>query len=84
MDQMIIGFPEYVIFTTPNPTNLPLPSPDYLALHAACAKVAYLSGANEYINRILSDKEMKVLSEDGSSGHVLEDGLLQLLTSASA
>lgn len=40
------GYPEYVTFTTPDTVNLPVPSPTYLAIHAACAKVAHLSGAD--------------------------------------
>ncbi|KAG6369984.1 hypothetical protein JVT61DRAFT_12620 [Boletus reticuloceps] len=36
--------PESFIITTTDPT-LPRPSPDYLRLHAACARVAHLSGA---------------------------------------
>jgi len=36
-----------VTFTTPDLVNLPLPSPTYLAIHAACAKVAHLSGATD-------------------------------------
>lgn len=38
--------PKYVTFSTPDPENLPLPGPTYLAIHAACTKIAYLSGAN--------------------------------------
>ncbi|RXW12255.1 hypothetical protein EST38_g13597 [Candolleomyces aberdarensis] len=61
-----------VKFTTENPEELPVPSPDYLALHAACAKVAHLSGAAEYIETILRDaEEIPVLAADGSSGEVL-------------
>ncbi|RXW12257.1 hypothetical protein EST38_g13599 [Candolleomyces aberdarensis] len=61
-----------VKFTTENPEKLPVPSPQYLALHAACAKVAHLSGAAEYIETILRDaEEIPVLAADGSSGEVL-------------
>ncbi|RXW13476.1 hypothetical protein EST38_g12380 [Candolleomyces aberdarensis] len=61
-----------VKFTTENPEELPVPSPDYLALHAACAKVAHLSGAAEYIETILSyAEEIPVLAADGSSGELL-------------
>ncbi|KAJ2922052.1 hypothetical protein H1R20_g15045, partial [Candolleomyces eurysporus] len=61
-----------VKFTMENPEELPVPSPQYLALHAACAKVAHLSGAAEYIETILRDaEEIPVLAADGSSGEVL-------------
>ncbi|KAJ2920985.1 hypothetical protein H1R20_g16109, partial [Candolleomyces eurysporus] len=61
-----------VKFTTENPKGLPVPSPEYLALHAACAKVAHSSGATEYIETILRDaEEIRVLAADGSSGEVL-------------
>ena len=46
-----------VTFITPDPVKLPLPSPSYLELHAACCRVANLSGASEYIHAILSDME---------------------------
>ncbi|KIJ17841.1 hypothetical protein PAXINDRAFT_111464 [Paxillus involutus ATCC 200175] len=34
---------------SPDLEKLPLPSPEYLQIHAACAKVANLSGASNYI-----------------------------------
>jgi hypothetical protein len=43
------GCPEYVISTTPDPVKLPVPSPTYFAIHAACAEVSQLSGAAESI-----------------------------------
>ncbi|GBE88143.1 hypothetical protein SCP_1203730 [Sparassis crispa] len=76
-DLYLRQLPNDVTFTTIDPELLPVPSPDYLALHAACAKVAHLSGAAEYINKVLRDlEEMPVLSEDGSSARLLEDALL--------
>jgi hypothetical protein len=48
-----------VTFTTTDP-ELPLPSPHLLALHAACAKVAQLSGASEFI-----DRDMETISVFG-------------------
>ncbi|KAI6043437.1 hypothetical protein EDC04DRAFT_2562756, partial [Pisolithus marmoratus] len=36
---------KYVSFSTPDSEKCPLPSSTYLALHAACVKVAHLSGA---------------------------------------
>ncbi|KAM6503553.1 hypothetical protein JOM56_000496, partial [Amanita muscaria] len=62
-----------------------LPSRDYLALHAACAKVAHLSGAAEYMDSMFTDmEEMPVLSNDDSSAAVLEHAIwaaqLQLIS----
>ena len=52
----------------PTLDELPLPSRDYLVLHAACAKAAHLSGAAEYIDRMDPDlDETFVLAEDGTS-----------------
>ena len=62
-----------VKFTTEDPENLPLPSPEYLKIHAACAKIAHMSGAGEYIDQILEELEdAKVLSEDGASAELLK------------
>lgn len=44
-DIFVRGVSEYVTFTTPDPVKYPLPNPQYLAIHAACAKVANMSGA---------------------------------------
>jgi hypothetical protein len=57
-------------------TGLALPNPDYLEIHAACCRIAYLTGATEHMNEILEDLEdMQVLSNDGSSAHVLSFAL---------
>jgi hypothetical protein len=45
-------FPEYVTYTTPDPVKYPVPSREYLETHAACAKVAHLSGAGECIDKM--------------------------------
>jgi hypothetical protein len=67
------------MFSTPDPVKLPLPSPHLLALHAACAQVAHLSGAGEYVDRILEDmEEMCVLAHDGTSSEVLHHALMTL------
>lgn len=48
--------------------GLPLPNPQYLAIHAAFAKVFYATGAGEYIEQVWRDAEdIGVLSADGSS-----------------
>ncbi|KAI9507875.1 hypothetical protein F5148DRAFT_980748, partial [Russula earlei] len=59
-------------FTAGDPEHLPVPSPELLALHATCCKVAKLSGSAEYIDRVYRDAdEMDVLAPDGASGDVL-------------
>lgn len=68
--------PPTVTFMSLDPERLPLPSPLYLRLHAAAARVAHLSGAREYVNKILLDmEETKVLSSDGSSALLLTEAL---------
>ncbi|KAI9437453.1 hypothetical protein H4582DRAFT_277290 [Lactarius indigo] len=58
--------------------DLPLPNPVYFEIHAACCRVAHLSGAGEYMNKVLEDMEdTSVLSEDGSSAHILSFVLQQ-------
>ena len=70
------GNPEYVTFTTPDRVIFPLPSPTYLSIHAACAKVAHLSGAAECIDKFYRDMEdRKTLSSDGSSASILEEAI---------
>lgn len=70
---MIARFPTHVTFSTSDPA-LPLPSRDYLAIHAACARIAHMSGAAEYIQKVLRDvEEIKVLAEDGGSTRLLEE-----------
>ena len=67
------------MFTTVDPDKLPLPSPELLALHAACAKVAHLSGAGEYVDRIIEDMEqIDVLAYDGTSSDILHHALITL------
>lgn len=49
-----------------------LPNSHYLRIHAACAKVAHLSGAAEYLETILHEwEERPVLASDGGSADVL-------------
>jgi hypothetical protein len=38
--------------------DLTLPNSDYLRIHAACCRVAHLSGAAEQIDRVLEDLEV--------------------------
>ncbi|KAF9233123.1 hypothetical protein BU15DRAFT_54322 [Melanogaster broomeanus] len=74
-----LSAPSTVQFTTPDPEEFPLPSPTYLHIHAAYAKVAKLSGAGDYIDNLSRDlEEIRVLSKDGSSAELLEHALLPL------
>lgn len=60
------------ITLTSERSDLPLPNPDYLEIHAACCRVAHLSGAGEYMDKVLEDLEdTHVLSQDGSSARIL-------------
>ena len=43
-------------FKTADP-RLPLPNPDYLAIHAACARVSHLSGASALFAELEQDLE---------------------------
>ncbi|KAF8521604.1 hypothetical protein BU17DRAFT_45677, partial [Hysterangium stoloniferum] len=48
--------PELISFESKH-KHLPLPSPTYLRIHAACARVCHLSGAAEYIDKYERDGE---------------------------
>jgi len=67
-------YSEIVTFSqAPGFEHVPLPSPLYLKIHAAFAKVAHLSGAADFIDRVYEDlEEMDVLASDGSSSTTLE------------
>ncbi|EEB90280.1 hypothetical protein MPER_11531 [Moniliophthora perniciosa FA553] len=63
-------------------SELSLPSPELLALHAACAKVAHLSGAAAYIDKLDRDTDdLCVLAHDGGSSSILNNALLRSLSS---
>ncbi|KAF8326943.1 hypothetical protein F5887DRAFT_1084106 [Amanita rubescens] len=71
----IAEYHKVITFNTNNP-RLPVPSRDYLELHAACAKVAYLSAASEYMDSVIWEmEETLVLSSDGASAAVLEHAI---------
>jgi hypothetical protein len=57
-----------------------LPDPRYLKLHAACCRVAHMSGAAGYLDDDFTDdwdeEETKVLAEDGSGAKFLKYALL--------
>ncbi|PBK81319.1 hypothetical protein ARMGADRAFT_1020439 [Armillaria gallica] len=62
-----------VTFTSPNPRALPLPKPDYLAIHAACCRIAHMSGAADYAEKVLRDEE-EIRVQTGSMGNLAADG----------
>ncbi|KAG9308092.1 hypothetical protein JVU11DRAFT_12580 [Chiua virens] len=71
-----------VTFTSPNSVVYPVPSPQLLALHATCAKVAHLSGAGEYIDKFDHNTDnLSVLATDGSSWAILTHALWKSTTS---
>jgi hypothetical protein len=56
--------------------KLTLPDPVLIAIRAACARVANLSGAAEQADRILRDMEdITVLADDGSMADLLSSRL---------
>ena len=64
------GAPVVVEFTSQ--FEKPPPDPLLLALHATCARVAHMSGAAEFLDRLERDtEEIKVLTFDGSSAPLL-------------
>lgn len=64
----------------PDANLLLLPNPTYLEIHAACCKVAHMSGAAEYLDAVVRDIEgIGVLAEDGASANVLEYAILSRL-----
>ncbi|KAF8528998.1 hypothetical protein BU17DRAFT_37320 [Hysterangium stoloniferum] len=71
-------FPELISFESKY-KHLPLPSPTYLGIHAACARVCHLSGAAKYIDKYEREMEdIEVLSTDGASADILHYALESL------
>lgn len=65
------GAPMVVEFTSKS-QKAPLPDPFLLSLHATCARVAHMSGAAEFFDRLQWDaEETNVLASDGSSALLL-------------
>lgn len=65
----------YVTFTQSDPSRelLELPDSKLLNLHAACARVAQMSGAAKAFDRLEGDiEETYVLAFDGSSAPLLD------------
>ncbi|TFK82705.1 hypothetical protein K466DRAFT_556152 [Polyporus arcularius HHB13444] len=75
--QQVAHFPQEVQFVAHH--HLALPNPEYLRIHAACCRVAHLSGAAEYLDDIYRRMERQpVLSEGGESADVLHYVLRRL------
>ena len=54
--------------------RVPPPDPYLLALHAVCARVAHMSGATGFFDKLGWDaEETKVLAFDGSSARLLRN-----------
>ncbi|EKM77897.1 hypothetical protein AGABI1DRAFT_86136 [Agaricus bisporus var. burnettii JB137-S8] len=71
-----------VTFSTKNPETFPVPSPELLALHATCCKVAHFSGSAGYIDTLYDDLDQTgVLAIDGTSDDLLRYKLLSLMNS---
>lgn len=68
--------------TTPNQTIDP-PLPRFFAIHNAIAHILHLSGAGDYIDKVLKDVEEKAIQVDGSTelGRLINLGLGGWLTS---
>jgi len=72
---LLLGIQVPIIFESR--PDYPAPDPRYLRLHAACVRVAHLSGTGEYILAVLRDMETTVvLTKDGSSSDLLHHALL--------
>lgn len=57
-----------VTFRDNSNNNIALPSATLLGVHAAIARILHMSGAGEYIERVLRNREgIRVLAEDGST-----------------
>lgn len=67
------------VVTFGTPTELELPDPRYLRLHATICRVAHMLGAARYVDLLSEEVETtKVLANDGSSGDLLRDQLQNL------
>ncbi|KAI0315129.1 hypothetical protein OF83DRAFT_1174110 [Amylostereum chailletii] len=83
-ERLLHGYPDKVTFRTTEHAGVILPKPDrkLLALHAACARVSYMSGAAEYIENVLRDmEETSVLANNGGSADLLQNALTRSIGS---
>jgi len=66
-------------FTSSDPTNHPVPSTEFLTLHATCAKAAHFTGAGAYLDELDQDvADLGVLAGDGGSADVLTQALTSM------
>jgi hypothetical protein len=57
-------------------TDIPAPNPQFLTLHAACARVLHTAGLAKEAENLIEDwSETQVLSEGGSSVDLLAHAL---------
>jgi hypothetical protein len=78
-DMFLEGLPNEIEMTS-NEDTFPVLDLRYIKLHAACARVAHMSGAGEYIDKLQRDMDrISILAEDGSSAHFLSESLLQAI-----
>ncbi|KAI1795684.1 hypothetical protein LXA43DRAFT_1167307 [Ganoderma leucocontextum] len=62
------------------PTDVPLPNPAYLALHAAICKLVWASARAEELTAVLDDlEEVTLLAEDGSSANLINIAIYRSL-----
>jgi hypothetical protein len=74
LKDILRSLPGEVEFRNHSTTPIPMPSKQFLKMHATCCKVAIMSGAAEYLEDV--DKEVEdicVLASDGGSASVLEN-----------
>jgi hypothetical protein len=71
---LIWNYPSLVKLASSDAEKYPLPSRQYLEIHAACAKVAHLSGAGKYLDRMYQAMEdAEDLSDDEDDGSFAGD-----------
>ena len=73
-----LGLPKTVKLFTP--TDVPLPNPSYLALHAAVCKLVWTSARAEELTAVVDDlEEVTLLAEDGSSANLINIAIYRSL-----
>ncbi|KAF9555090.1 hypothetical protein CPC08DRAFT_592999, partial [Agrocybe pediades] len=74
--ELIPNYADTLVTFEASRPDLPVPSPLYLAVHAACAQVGWLSGATDMIERLeMKMEEGLVLSPSGDSAELLNHAL---------
>ncbi|KAF5376419.1 hypothetical protein D9615_008580 [Tricholomella constricta] len=79
----LTGYPNgdnrIITFSTRWESKLPPPSPRYIALHAACAKTAFMSGVGQWNERIMEDLQWSSsLDSEGHSADLLAAALTRV------